>query len=93
MNIEREQAKLGKIRKEQLDKMSNKEYYRKINSIKIDWSKQKGESYDEDLLKTIFEIYGKIKDIVIFEEKKVAVIEFFSNFDAENAVSEYNSLN
>ena len=73
------------------------------------WNKKINVSYDEEIIKLIFQEYGSIKDCFIIADKKTAIIEFFTLasavikfftklslfkfFKKEKAYEEYNKKN
>jgi len=65
---------------EKQEEMTTKEYA----MIKIKWSKNLNVSYTEDMLKFLFAKYGEIKDVVVFPNKRKALIEFRFRLSAVN---------
>ncbi|KRW98391.1 DnaJ domain [Pseudocohnilembus persalinus] len=76
---------MGK-KEEKAEENKNKEFA-KLAQIKIKWGPN--QMYTENLLKIIFQSYGKINQIMVIQEKNTAVIEYSQIPSAEKAVKAY----
>ena len=44
--------------------------------VKLKWSKSLKMSYDEKMIRLLYAPFGEIKDVVVFPDKRKAMIEF-----------------